>query len=309
MTFRRGARLNPGQVRDVRGASGRRFGFPSGGLGGGFGRGGGGSSLPLGGGIGGIIVLIIVVGLYLYLSGGLGGAQSGIQNGPVSTNLQQDCQTGADANARQDCRIVGYVNSIQAYWTDEFASVGQTYHEAQTTLFSDSWQTACGTASSQTGPFYCPDDENVYIDLGFFDVLESQYGGSSAPLAQAYVMAHEYGHHVQDLQGTLASLNSGDTGPNSNGVRIELQADCYAGIWAAHAVDTEYIEPLTESEINTALQAASAVGDDRIQQQATGRVNPETWTHGSSAQRQKWFSTGYRSGDPTDCDTLSANPL
>lgn len=313
MTFKPDAQLDPGQVRDERGASGGggRFGLPGGlgGLGGGGGS-GGGLGLPVGGGIGGIVVLLVVVGLYLYLNGGLGGTPtSGIQQGPISTELQQQCKTGADANARQDCRIVGYVNSIQAYWTKEFASAGKRYQEAQTTLFTDSFNTGCGGASAQTGPFYCSVDKQVYLDLGFFDQLQSQYGGSAGPLAQAYVVAHEYGHHIQDLDGTLSRANDGQTGPTSNGVRIELQADCYAGVWAANAVDTGYIEPLGQSDINDALSAASAVGDDRIQKESTGRVNPETWTHGSSDERVRWFTNGYRGGDPSDCDTFSPTSL
>jgi hypothetical protein len=308
VTFKPDAQLDPGQVRDMRGSGGRRglpggFNFP-----GGLGGGGGGRGIPVGGGIGGIIVLLVVVVAFAYLSGGLGtGAPStNIQNGPISSTLQQECRTGADANRRQDCRIVGYVNSIQAYWTAELPNLGKQYQESQTTLFTEYIDTGCGAASSETGPFYCPLDKNVYLDLGFFSVLEQRYGGSSAPLAQAYVVAHEYGHHVQDLLGVIDRSQDGTTGPTSSSVRVELQADCYAGVWAANAVNTGYIEPLTQSEIASALASASAVGDDRIQRAATGRVNPEGWTHGSSDQRQKWFSTGYREGDPRACDTFSA---
>ena len=309
MTFKPGARLDPGQVRDMRGqGGGRRIGFPGGFNFPGGGGGGSGGGLPMGGGIGGIIVLVIVIVVLAYLSGGLGGTTpsgGGLQNGPLSTTLQQECVTGADANERQDCRIVGYVNSIQTYWTGALPQLGTSYQMSQTTLFSDFIDTGCGQASSQTGPFYCPADKNVYIDLGFFNVLEQQYGGSSAPLAQAYVMAHEYGHHIQDLLGVIERAQDGTTGPLSSGVRVELQADCYAGVWAGNAVNTEYIEPLTQSEIAEALEAARAVGDDRIQAQSGTGVNPETWTHGSSDQRAKWFSTGYREANPEACDTFS----
>jgi predicted metalloprotease len=311
MTFKPGAKLDPGQVRDLRGAGGgrRRIGLPGGfNFPGGSG-GGSGGGLPMGGGITGIIVLVIVVVAIAYLSGGLGAPTPGGQTtGPISSNLQAECRTGADANARQDCRIVGYVNSIQAYWTAALPQLGRSYEMSQTTLFTDFVDTGCGQASSQTGPFYCPADRYIYLDLGFFNVLEQQYGGSSAPLAQAYVVAHEYGHHVQNLMGVLDRSQDGTTGPTSSAVRVELQADCYAGVWAANAVNTEYIEPLSESEVNSALQAAASVGDDRIQSQGGGGVNPETWTHGSSDQRVKWFKTGYLEADPAACDTFSGTP-
>jgi hypothetical protein len=307
MTFKPGARLDPGQVRDLRGAGGRRriglpggFNFPGGG------GGGSGGGIPVGGGIGGIIVLVIVIVVIAYLSGGLGETTpSGQQTGPISSTLQENCRTGADANARQDCRIVGYVNSIQAYWSTALPQLGRSYQQSQTTLFTDYVDTGCGPATSQTGPFYCPADKYVYLDLGFFNVLEQQYGGSSAPLAQAYVVAHEYGHHIQDLLGVIERAQDGTTGPTSSSVRVELQADCYAGVWAANAVNTDYIEPLTESEIASALESARAVGDDRIQAQSGGGINPESWTHGSSDQRQAWFKTGYLEADPRACDTFS----
>jgi uncharacterized protein len=311
MTFRRNARLNPRQVRDLRGRGGPRLG--GGGLGGG--RGGGlPIPLPIGGGLGGIILIVVLVVLFSgILDGGgpTGPTGPGIQPGGDyameggSDTLIEECRTGEDANRRQDCRIVGFVNSIQAYWESEFASRGLTYQPALTTLFEGSVQTACGVASSAVGPFYCPADQGIYLDLGFFNELSRRFGAQGGPLAEAYVLAHEYGHHIQNLEGTLGRARDGDTGPQSNAVRIELQADCYAGTWAANAVDTEFIEPLTQSEIAAALDAAAAVGDDRIQESTQGRVMPESWTHGSSEQRQDWFGRGYLEGDPAACDTFS----
>ncbi|HUG47843.1 MAG TPA: neutral zinc metallopeptidase [Candidatus Limnocylindria bacterium] len=306
MTFRKNVRLNPRQVRDLRGQRGPSQG--GGGLGG-FGRGGGGGiPLPIGGGIGGIILVVIVFVLFSGVLDG-GGGPSGLTNRPVEDargddTLLEECQTGEDANRRQDCRIVGFVNSIQDYWEDEFASNGQTYQPALTTLFEGSVRTGCGTANSAVGPFYCPADQGVYLDLGFFAQLESRFGAEGGPLAEAYVLAHEYGHHIQGMTGTLSRAQDGGTGPQSGAVRVELQADCYAGVWAGNAVNQEYLEPLTQSEIQVALDAAAAVGDDRIQEAAQGRVTPENWTHGSSEQRQEWFGRGYREADPDVCDTF-----
>ena len=296
MSFNTGAKLDPSQVEDVRGSRiGRR-------------------GLAAGGGIGIIVALVWVLlggspqtgetvgGLVGQTIGG--GAE---QPGPASSALAAECQTGADANASEDCRIVGYVNSIQAYWTDEFAASGQQYVLARTRFFTDQISTGCGVASSASGPFYCPGDTFVYIDLGFFDDLRSRFGAQGGPFAQAYILAHEYGHHVQDLVGALSGTTS-QAGQAGQSVRTELQADCYAGVWANHAAGTGYLVPLTNAEIAVALDAASAVGDDRIQQEMQGQVNPETWTHGSSAQRQKWFTVGYETGLPDRCDTFSGNP-
>jgi predicted metalloprotease len=305
VTFRPGARLDPSQVDDARGRGG---GF--GGLGGGLGGGGlGGGAVLGGGGIGTIILIVVIFLLSGGLNGsspGLGGTSVGDPNATSDPALAQNCQTGADANARDDCRVVGFVNSVQAYWTGWFTSQHKTYTLTRTTFFTGQTQTGCGTASTEVGPFYCPEDKRVWIDLGFFDQLKSQFGATGGPLAQGYVIAHEYGHHVQDLLGVLSG-NTSQQGANGQSVRTELQADCYAGVWAGNAVSTGYLEPITDAQIADALNAAAAVGDDRIQGEFQGKVTPETWTHGSSAQRQKWFTIGYKAADPTKCDTFSGS--
>jgi predicted metalloprotease len=289
MTFRRDVQLDPGLVRDVRG---RRV------------RGGG---IALGGGLGTIIIIALVLlmggNLGDILGGGLGAAPA--QEGPVSSELATECQTGADANERQDCRIVGTVNSLHAYWSEAFTGSGQQYAQPATTLFSDAVDTACGAASSAVGPFYCPLDQTIYIDLGFFDQLETQFGAEGGPFAEEYVLAHEFGHHIQNLLGLLEQGR--DTGAEGGAVRTELQADCFAGVWGANAVDTGFLEPITPDQVNQALNAASVIGDDRIQEQTQGQVNPETWTHGSSEQRQQWFSTGLEAGSADACDTFNAD--
>ena len=288
MRFRKDAKLDPSQVEDYRGRGGR---VP------------GGAPLALGGG-GGIIGIIVLVA-FLLLSGGGGlgdlGALEGQQVGPgqASQEIQNQCRTGEDANTREDCRIVGVVNSVQTYW----ARTLRNYEPARTRFFDGGIQTGCGQASSAVGPFYCPNDRNVYIDLGFFDQLQSQLGARGGPLAEAYVLAHEYGHHVQNLTGVLRSANK-DTGPQGGQVRVELQADCYAGLWVGNALDTGFIEELTRQDVADALDAAAAVGDDRIQERAQGRVTPESWTHGSSEQRRGWFIRGIEGSGPQSCDTF-----
>jgi predicted metalloprotease len=290
MRFRPGARLDPSQVQDRRGM------------------GGGGIALG-GGGLGAVGIVVYL--LFALLGGGGGGGTfgslDGISVGPGggAQSAQLDCSSGADANQRQDCRVLGDVNSVQKYWSGWFRSHGKGYQEADTVFFTGSTSTGCGTATTDVGPFYCPADKQVYIDLGFYQELHDRFGAQGGPFAEAYVIAHEYGHHAQDLLGDLRSNET--QGASGTSVRTELQADCYAGVWARHAVATGYVVDLTRQDIEQGLDAAAAVGDDRIQQETQGQVNPETWTHGSSAMRQKWFLRGYQRGEPTGCDTFSGS--
>jgi uncharacterized protein len=295
MRFRRGAKLDTGQVTDVRG---RR-------MGGGLAVGGGGLGLA------GVVIFL----LFALLSGGedgLGGQLAPLDDqrvgqGDTPSEISTECQTGEDANTRQDCRIVGVVNSVQKFWDGVFQRSQRRYPYVDTVFFTDQVQTGCGFASSQVGPFYCPSDQQVYIDLAFFDELQSRFGAGGGPFAQAYVIAHEYGHHVQNQLGVLESIRGDRQGPQSRAVRSELQADCYAGVWAANAASTGLIEELTQADINEGIDAASAIGDDRIQEQTQGQVSPETWTHGSSEQRRRWFSRGYENGKPAACNTFSGS--
>ena len=291
MRFRRDAPLDPGQVTDARA---RRVGP-------------GGLALG-GGGIGGAALIIYLL-ITLLSGGGLGQLapldDQQVGRGDTPAEVSTACRTGADANKREDCRIVAVVNSVQKFWDGVFQRSGRRYRYVDTVFFTGQVETGCGLASSQVGPFYCPNDQLVYIDLGFFDDLSSRFGVENAPFTQAYVIAHEYGHHIQKQLGVLDRIGSDRQGPESRAVRSELQADCYAGVWAAHAVETGLIEDLTQADINQGLDAASAIGDDRIQEQTQGQVDKETWTHGSSEQRRRWFSRGYENGRPAACDTFS----
>lgn len=303
MSFNEGASLDTSQVSGGGGGRGR-------------------SGAVIGGGAGGLVMLLIAAFLGVDISGGSSGAFDTSQLSPGGQDSSavdfSQCQTGADANRDDTCRVIGTVNSVQDYWTDALpADVQRQYQEAKTVLYSGQTQSACGTASNATGPFYCPSDQQVYIDASFFDDLTNRFGADDGALAQEYVVAHEYGHRVQDLLGILDRGQADrSTGPQSAGVRIELQADCMAGVWANNAATTEdadgqtLLKPLTQTDIESALSAAAAVGDDRIQENlGGGTVNSETWTHGSAESRQKWFLAGYESGTVNSCDTFATNDL
>ncbi|WP_327322779.1 neutral zinc metallopeptidase [Streptomyces sp. NBC_01210] len=296
MQFDDDADLDTSEVQDVRGSR-----IP-------------GGRTTVGGGIVGLIALIL--GLLF----GVGPDQLGLSSGdtdPAATassqaQVNQACRRGSDANTREDCRIVAVVNSVQDYWRAEFPRRQGRYSDARTVMFTGRVGTACGTATSAVGPFYCPGDRKVYLDLGFFDELRTTFGSSGGPFAQAYVVAHEYGHHVQNLTGALQRAQDGGQGANSSAVKVELQADCYAGVWAHHATTTPdeatgrpLLTSLTAADIQDGLDAAAAVGDDRIQEKFQGRVTPETWTHGSAAQRRQWFYNGFRTGDMARCNTFA----
>ncbi|MCO7221359.1 neutral zinc metallopeptidase [Klenkia sp. PcliD-1-E] len=306
--FREGARLDTSGVQDRRG--------------------GGGRAVAVGGG--GIGVLGLIAFVLVQVLGGGGGTGSGadvasilaqLQGGGSgtadNTELAQECRTGADANDSADCAAVAIVDSIQDYWSTALPQTsGTAYADTQTVFFTGSVQTACGGATSGSGPFYCPGDQLVYVDLTFFDQLQTQFGARGGTFVDAYVLAHEYGHHVQNLLGTNQRVTPGETGPTSGTVRLELQADCYAGVWANHATTVSddgqapLITEITQDDVDRALDAASRIGDDFIQTNlGNGTVDQDAFTHGSSAQRERWFSTGYQTGDPAACDTFGTDDL
>jgi predicted metalloprotease len=275
-------------------------------MGGGGGRGGG--KVALGGGAG---LIVVVLALLFGINPGdiLGGATTTADPSASSTEFA-NCQRGSDIEKNRDCRFVAYTNSIQDYW----GNTVQGYQVIKVDSFTGSIDTACGNATSAVGPFYCPGDTSVYLDLGFFDELKRKFGAQGGDAAEAYVLAHEFGHHIQKLTGTMQKVQGGgsqDTGPRSGSVRLELQADCYAGVWFKHATDdpSSPVSEVTSKDLDLAVDAAAAVGDDRIQEKMQGQVTPETWTHGSAANRQKWLNRGFTTGDPNKCDTFASGAL
>jgi len=286
------------QVEDRRG---------SGGLGGGLGGlrtggfGGGGIPIPVGGGLGGIVLVIIIFVVMQFLGGGggLGGPSGGLsgQQGGGLESLDPGDDSGQFVNA--------VTVDVQTFWGEQFQARGQDYPETVTVLFTGQTQTSCGFASSATGPFYCPADQKVYLDTSFFDELSQRFG-APGDFAQAYVIAHEYGHHVQTLTGITQQVDqASQENPdqrNALSVRVELQADCLAGVWAHSTFERGLLE---QGDLEEGLTAAASVGDDRIQAETTGRISPETFTHGTAEQRATWFKHGFDDGDATACDTFS----
>ena len=310
MKYNEDARLDTSGVQDA-----RRGGMLPGSRGG---------QVALGGGGLGVVGLIVVV-LISVLGGGKSSnltdvlGQLGQGGGPATADnsqIQQECKTGADANTKLDCAVVADIDSIQGYWTRALPTLGKRYVPVPTVWFSGQVQSACGAATSGSGPFYCPADQRVYIDLSFYQDLQTQFGAEGGLFVDAYVIAHEYGHHVQNLLGLESRVRPGETGPTSGTVRLELQADCFAGVWAKHATEPgpngepALVSEITQDDVQRALDAAGRIGDDWIQKNlGDGTVRQDKFTHGSSAQRRKWFTTGLQTGDPRRCDTFAARDL
>lgn len=281
---------------------------------GGGGRGLSGGGMAVGGGLGGLVL----VALFIFLQGG--SADDVVQAVTGGQPVQQvagsigDC-TAEEANTSRDCRLSATVQALDAYWEPMMNNRGAVFVAPQVVSFSGTTSTACGNATSAVGPFYCPADETIYIDLSFYDLLSSEFGAQDGPLAEEYITAHEYGHHIQNLLGTMSQVGQ-DTGAASGSVRLELQADCYAGMWAGQAATTvdpdtgvTFLDPITADQLADAQAAAQGVGDDRIQQNAGVGVNPDTWTHGSAQQRAYWFMVGYQKGTIPACDTFAVSTL
>jgi predicted metalloprotease len=270
-----------------------------------------------GGGVGTTIVVIIIYLIVQFAGGGGSGGGLGGATGPAETTDRYDrCLTGADANKSEDCARRAVELSLESYWAKVLPQqTGKQLTPTQVETFTGGTSTGCGAASKDVGPFYCPTDQTIYLDTTFFkDVLEGQLGGRGGDFVEPYVIGHEFGHHIQNLLGTMGRVRT-QSGPTSDSVRLELQADCYAGMWTRGATGTTdskgvaIFESIDEGDITEALDAAKSVGDDRIQKQGGGDVNKEQWTHGSSEERMRWFTTGYNAKSIKECDTFSTNNL
>jgi uncharacterized protein len=251
----------------------------------------------------GWLVILAAVG-YFVCTGLRGGG------GDVATNDNKpgsgEAAKGGGPPADREARFVGFVlDDTQNTWTKLFEEKGETYPRAKLVLFTDATQTGCGYGQAATGPFYCPRDSRVYIDLGFWNELSTKLG-AKGEFAQAYVIAHEVGHHVQNVLGTSDKAGSHAKGAEAGSVRLELQADCFAGIWAHSTAQRDLLE---NGDLESALNAAQSIGDDRLQRMQKGTVRPESFTHGSSEQRMRWFKKGYETGRMEDCDTFAASSL
>jgi predicted metalloprotease len=295
--FDENADLDTSQIEDSRASGGGLGGMVPGG------------GKTIGGGIAGLLIAV-VLGLLGY-NGALPGISTDSPAGDNRALAEKCARTNPDRFREADCRQAVTFNDLRAYWnTNLFPTLGAQYRDPKFHLFSRAVNTACGQATSAVGPFYCPGDEKIYIDLDFYEELATRFG-APGEFAQAYVIAHEFGHHIQTVTGTerqVRRLQQRDPGrANQYSIAMELQADCYAGVWAKGAASPDgLVGEIGQAEINEALQAASAIGDDRIQEQTNGQVNPETWTHGSAADRQKWFSTGFSTGNPKSCNTFGS---
>ncbi|MBS3939372.1 MAG: neutral zinc metallopeptidase [Actinobacteria bacterium] len=276
----------------------------------------GGAGIAIGGG-GGLVLLLLAMLFDVPLGNLTGGGGAGQGAGEEIQGGFEHCQSGADANEHVDCRIIATAESLDVVWEEQLpAAGGPEYEPPGLVIFEGSVETGCGSATSAVGPFYCPADTTTYFDTGFFDTLRDRFGAGEGPLAEQFVVAHEFGHHIEHQLDLLGQAQRDPQGPESGAVRVELMADCLSGVWAHHAtqaIDPEsgvpFLQELTDQDIEDALSAAAAVGDDRIQEQVQGQVRPETFSHGTSEQRQRWFSTGYREGDLRACDTFSTDQL
>jgi len=279
-------------------------------FGGGRVRKGGGGKVAAGGGAVGLLVLAV----YLFTGVDLSGVAGGGGGEPQPSGTVGEC-SAEQANTDRECRLSATIDSLDTYWAAAIPAAGGEFSQPGVFAFTDTVATACGNATKATGPFYCPPDTTIYLDVTFFDQL-TQLGAEDGPLAEQYVIAHEYGHHIQHITGVMDQADRQGTGADSDSVRVELQADCYAGLWAGKAATTvdpntgvTYLEPITQAQLQNALGAAAAVGDDNIQEQSGGGVNPDSWTHGSSEQRERWFTTGYEQGTLEACDTFATDQL
>ncbi|WP_124054759.1 KPN_02809 family neutral zinc metallopeptidase [Arcanobacterium ihumii] len=267
----------------------------------------------IGGGVGGLgLIGVLLVYLFTGQVPDLGSMTAPAQNTGSQKSISTECKTGADANTKDECRMAAGRNSLEVFWQEQLPKeTGVRYQTGGLTLYQGSVGTACGTGSSQTGPFYCPSNATTYIDVSFFNQLK-QFGANNTSLAQLYILSHEWGHHIQNQLGILNKIDHRSSGESSSMVRSELQADCLAGAWIHHASSTidpdtgiPFLKQPSQQELRSALDAAASVGDDSIMENAGVRANPDSFSHGSSEKRMQWLNKGIQNGTIQSCDTWS----